>query len=84
MTEINNSESEEFIIQDNEKKTRLLFFLSFVISNEKYASSLKLLAPGLKKFLAKFPTPAEFKAASKLVKTQKFFFLICFFFSFLK
>ncbi|CAB4445973.1 unnamed protein product [Rhizophagus irregularis] len=65
MTEINNSENEEFI-RDNEKKTRLLFLLSFVISNKEYASTLKLLAPVLKKSIAKLPTPAEFKAVSNL------------------
>lgn len=70
MTEINNSENGEFI-RDNEKKTRLLFLLSFVISNKGYASTLKLLAPVLKKSLAKLPTPAEFKAVSKLVKNLK-------------
>ncbi len=64
MTEVFNSESEEFIIRDNEeKKSRLLFLLSFVISNKEYKS----LAPVLKKVLVKCPTPAEFKAESKLI-----------------
>lgn len=84
MSEINNSENEEFIIQDNEKKTRLLFLLSFVISNEKYASTLKLLAPVLKKSHTKLPTPAEFNSVSKLVKNLKSLFFNLFFFLLLK
>ena len=66
------SENEEYIrLQNDKKKKQLLFLLSFMISNKGYASTLKLLAPVLKKIPKKFPTPEEFKAVCKLVPQYK-------------
>jgi hypothetical protein len=71
---INKSENEDHIrarLRNDKKKTLLLFLLSFIVSNKEYTSALKLLAPVLKKISTKPPTPAEFKAVSKLVPQYK-------------
>ena len=68
------SENEEYFhthLQNDKKKTQLLFLLFFIISNRRYASTLKLLAPVLKKIPTKLPTSEEFKAVSKLVPQYK-------------